>query len=42
VLIEKDEKAQNIMSATLIRMNNGDLGIIYLRKELTKDSLMPK
>ena len=37
VLLEKDEKAQNIMSSTLIRMNNGDLGIIYLRKELTEE-----
>ncbi|MBE5893297.1 MAG: exo-alpha-sialidase [Lachnospiraceae bacterium] len=38
VLIEKDEKAQNIMTANLIRMNNGDLGIIYLRKELTEEN----
>ena len=37
VLLEKDEKAQNIMSTNLIRLSNGDLGLIYLRKELEKD-----
>ncbi len=36
VLIEKDEGAQNIMSNTLVRLGNGDLGIIYLRKEINE------
>ena len=35
VLIEKDEKAQNIMSVSLLRLPNGNLGAIYLRKEIT-------
>lgn len=34
VLLEKDEKAENIMSVSLFRMQNGELGIVYLRKEL--------
>lgn len=33
VIIEKEDYAMNIMSASLLRMNNGDLGIFYLRKE---------
>lgn len=37
VLIEKDEKAQNIMSTNLLRLANGDLGIIYLRKEIDEN-----
>lgn len=32
ILFPKDEGAQNNMTANLIRMSNGDLGIIYLRK----------
>ncbi len=38
VIVEKDEKAQNIMSPSLVRMNNGDLGILYLRKEVMPDN----
>ena len=38
VLIRKDEKAENIMSPSLVRMNNGDLGIVYLRKEKMPDN----
>lgn len=38
ILFEKDEAAQNIMSTNLIRMNNGDLGMIYLRKEKMPDN----
>ena len=37
-LLEKDEKAQNIMSASLLRMQNGDLGLFYLRKEVMADN----
>ncbi len=33
VCIEKDEKAENIMSPSLFRMKNGELGMVYLRKE---------
>ncbi len=33
VLIEKDPAAQNIMSPSLLRLPDGDLGVIYLRKE---------
>lgn len=38
ILFEKDKAAQNIMSTNLIRMNNGDLGMIYLRKEKMPDN----
>lgn len=44
ILLEKDEKAENIMSATLLRLKNGDLGMVYLRKEKMSDggiSCMP-
>ena len=34
LLIEKDEGALNIMAASLIRLTNGDLGILYLRKTM--------
>ena len=33
LLLEKDEKAENIMSVSLFRMQNGQLGMVYLRKE---------
>ncbi len=33
VLLEKDDSAENYMSVSLIRMANGDLGMIFLRKE---------
>ena len=38
VIIEKDENAQNIMSPSLIRMKNGEIGMIYLRKEVMPDN----
>lgn len=38
ILLEKDEKAENIMSASLIRLSNGELGIVYLRKEKMADN----
>ena len=31
-LIEKDSDAENIMSPSLFRMQNGEIGIVYLRK----------
>lgn len=36
-LLEKDESEQNIMSTNLIRLNNGDLGMLYLRKQFDSD-----
>jgi hypothetical protein len=38
VLLEKDPEAQNIMSPSLIRLANGDLGMIYLRKFVMPDT----
>ena len=37
VIIEKDEQAQNIMSVNLIRLDSGNLGAIYLRKEINEE-----
>ena len=37
IIIVKDENAKNIMSPSLVRMNSGDLGILYLRKEIMPD-----
>ena len=34
VLFEKPEDAKNIMSLSLLRMNNGDLGAFYIHKNL--------
>ena len=31
-IIQKDEAAQNIMSPSLLRLSDGSLGIVYLRK----------
>lgn len=36
-LIEKDESAENIMSVSLFRMNDGNIGMVYLRKETDGD-----
>ena len=33
LLLEKDQKAENIMSPSIFRMANGQLGMVYLRKE---------
>lgn len=38
ILIRKDEGAQNIMSPSLIRLANGKLGMVYLRKEKKADT----
>lgn len=32
VIVAKDELAQNIMSVSFLRMNNGDIGLFYIRK----------
>ena len=40
ILIEKDEEALNFMSASLIRLGNGDLGVLYLRKSMKDDKLL--
>ena len=40
VLMEKDEEALNIMSVSLIRLGNGDLGILYLRKFKEQERLL--
>ena len=37
ILIAKDEDAQNYMSPSLLRLPNGDLGIVYLRKEVIEN-----
>ncbi len=39
LIVEKDETAKNIMSPSLVRMNNGDLGILYLRNEIMPDGV---
>ena len=40
VIIEKEEAAQNIMSPSLIRLANGKLGMVYLRKEVIADGMV--
>jgi hypothetical protein len=40
VLIAKDDEALNIMSVSLIRMQNGDLGVAYLRKSMKGEDLL--
>lgn len=40
VLIEKDAQALNIMSVSLIRMANGDLGVLYLRKSMKGNDII--
>ena len=37
-MIEKGEGVVNIMSPSLIRMSNGDLGMVYLQKDACADS----
>lgn len=32
VIVRKDPQAQNIMSASLLRLKNGDIGMFYIRK----------
>ena len=40
VLVEKGEDDLNIMSMSLLRMENGDLGLMYLRKFMRGDKLL--
>lgn len=40
VILEKDEKAENIMSVSLFTLNSGELGMIYARKEKSADGLL--
>ena len=40
VLIEKDEDTLNIMSVSLFRMANGDMGCLYLRKFLSDGGIL--
>lgn len=40
VLLQKDVDALNIMSVTLLRMANGDLGIVYLEKRESEDGVI--
>ena len=39
VLVEKGKDDLNIMSLTALRMANGDLGIVYLRKFMKGENL---
>lgn len=38
-LLEKPNDALNIMSVSLLRMNNGDLGVFYLQKEMREGEI---
>ena len=40
VLVAKDDDAMNFMSISLLRMQNGDLGVAYLRKAMKGDDLL--
>ena len=40
VLVAKDDEALNIMSVSLLRMQNGDLGVFYLRKSMKGEDLL--
>jgi hypothetical protein len=40
VLLEKDSDALNIMSVSLIRLENGDLGMLYVRKSLINNDVI--
>ena len=40
VLVAKDDEAMNIMSVSLLRMQNGDLGVAYLRKSMKGEDLL--
>jgi len=46
VIVKKDEGTENIMSASLLRMNNGDIGLFYLQKfkigEIVYDKVLMK
>ena len=40
VLVEKGENDLNLMSISLLRMENGDLGLMYLRKFMKDEKLL--
>ena len=40
ILLEKDADALNFMSPSLIRLTNGDLGLLYLRKSMHGENLL--
>ena len=40
VLVGKDDDAKNFMSISLLRMENGDLGVAYLRKSMKGEDLL--
>ena len=40
VLVEKGENDLNLMSISLLRMANGDLGLMYLRKFMKDEKLL--
>ena len=39
LFLEKDEQAENIMSPSIFRMQSGELGMVYLRKEKIGDGI---
>ena len=39
-LIEKDEEARNIMSVSLLRLQNGNIGLLYLRKSDSENGVV--
>ena len=39
IILEKDSNAQNYMSPSLLRLPNGDLGMVFLRKEKKETGL---
>ncbi len=41
ILLEKDEKAENYMSPSLLRLSDGGIGMIFLRKENECNSSKP-
>lgn len=41
ILFYHDENSRNLMEPSLLRMNNGDLGIIYLRKDKGSENAVP-
>ena len=40
VLVRSDPQALNIMSVSLLRMNNDDIGLFYIRKVMVNDMIM--
>ncbi len=40
LFLEKDPSAQNIMSPSLVRLADGDMGLVYLRKEKPEENTL--